>query len=71
MYRMKKVNSHQELNDVVEKIRKENLYAYEHPFFNESSPFYFQSDDAVMREVPSQLKAPSWGSDENLHIYQL
>ncbi len=68
---MKNVNSHQELNDVVEKVRKENLIAYEHPFFNEASPFYFQSDETVVREVPSNLRAPSWNESENLHIYQI
>ena len=71
MNSLKNVNSHQELNDVIEKMRKENMYAYEHPFFNEASPFCFQSDEAVIREVPTNLRAPSWSESENLHIYQL
>lgn len=68
---MKTVKSHQELSEVIDRARKENQYAYEHPFFNEASPFYFQSDDVMTREVPPHLRASSWSESENLHIYQL
>jgi hypothetical protein len=65
------VKNFDELNEIINKIKKENLYAQEHPFFNEASPFYLQSDDQIIREVPPELKTSSWSESENLHIYQL
>ncbi len=61
----------EELTDLINKIKKENFYAQEYPFLNESSPFYLQSDDQTIREVPPEQKTSSWTESENLHIYQL
>ena len=68
---MKDVETHEDLEKMVDRIKKDNLYTAEHPFFNQSSPFYYKSDDKLVRQVPENLKTSSWSESENLHIYQL
>ena len=59
---------------MLERMKKENFYAYEHPFLNENSPFYKNTDDSIIKRVDiseSNPIPPTWDVSENIHLYQL
>lgn len=71
MNRIKDIKSQEEITEIIAKLKKDNFYSYEYPFFCDNSPFYLQTDDQFIRQVPEDQKMNSWGDSENLHVYQL
>jgi len=71
---MKQVKNEKDFSDIMERLKQDNFYAYEHPFLNRTSPFYMNADESIVKKVdnsdPNSIP-PTWELNENIHLYQL
>lgn len=69
-FRGKHLKNEAQFQEFKAKLIEENLYAGDHPFFCEDSPFYLSTDDGFLKEVPKQLGGFD-GAMDNFIVFQL
>lgn len=69
-FRGKHLKNEAQFQEFKAKLIEESLYAGDHPFFCEDSPFYLSTEEGFIKEVPRNL-ARFDATMDNFIVFQL
>lgn len=58
-----------EFKEFENKLKQENFYANDFPFFYEQSPYYFSATDENIKKIENTADIKVWEPNENIAIY--